>query len=144
MTHTHLSMREILRNKHFIVVVDEAARVVRRTRTEARFESMEELAAAYDELLRVLDSVHRASFGQLVDARPAPPRNDPAFEAAVARYHPRLYAGFRATAVLVQSAAGRLQVRRMLDASGVESPVFVDEAAALMYLSNPATPGTPA
>jgi hypothetical protein len=124
-------MRELLRGRHFHVTVDDAVRIVRRVRTAERFASLEELETAYQELLAALDTLDRPRYAQLVDARQSPPRNDPAFEAAVTRHHDALYAGFRAAAVLVQTAAGRLQVRRMLDVSGVGAPVFTDEAAAL-------------
>jgi hypothetical protein len=129
-------MRELLRGRHFIVTVDDARRIVRRTRTAERFATLGELETAYEELLEALRPLDRSKLGQLMDARQAPPRNDPQFEAAVTRYHEALYRGFRATAVLVQSAAGRLQVRRMLDVSGVDAQVFVDESAAIQYLTS--------
>jgi hypothetical protein len=127
-------MRELLRSKHFLVTLDEGNRLLRRARTHERFESMEEVESAYAELLRVLRSIDRPEYAQLIDARAAPPRNDPAFEAVVTRHHVELYDGFRRAAVLVQSAAGRLQVRRMLEGSGVDAPVFTEEEAALVYL----------
>lgn len=127
-------MPEILHGKHFVVTLDEPARLVRRVRTEERFDSLAELEATYDELVRVLDSVDRTRYAQLVDARLSPARNDDAFEAAVARYHDALYRDFRGVAVLVKSAVGRLQVRRMLDSSRIEAPVFSDEDEALAYL----------
>jgi hypothetical protein len=133
-------IRALLRSKHFVVVVDDATRLLRRTRTVARFESHEELEAAYFELLHAMSTIDRTKYAQLIDARQAPPRNDPAFEELVARHHDELYRGFRASAVLVQSAAGKLQVRRMLGASGVGAPVFTEEEAALAYLRSPPKP----
>ena len=47
-----------------------------------------------------------------------------------------LYPAFRAVAELVSTAAARLHVRRMPDASGVDAPAFTDEAAALASLSS--------
>jgi hypothetical protein len=124
--------------------MDEGTRVVRRARTKERFESMAEVESAYAELLRVLRSIDRPEYAQLIDARAAPPRNDPEFEAVVTRHHEELYEGFRRSAVLVQSAAGKLQVRRMLEGSGVEAPVFTEEEAALVYLQGRGSlrPGT--
>jgi hypothetical protein len=133
--------RDLLRSQHFIVTVDDVARLVRRARTAAPFESVEQIESAYEALLRALEAIDRPRYAQLIDARMAPPRNDPAFEAAVTRYHDALYSGFRAVAVLVRSAAGRLQVRRMLDASGVGAPVFSDEAAALAFLQRETAAG---
>jgi hypothetical protein len=134
-------MRDLLRSPHFIVTIDEEARLLRRARTPLRFESIAEVEAAYAALLASLAGLDRAKYAQLIDARLGPPRNDPAFEAIVTRFHHVLYAGFRASAVLVQSAAGRLQVRRMLDASGVGAPVFTDETAALAFLQGGAASG---
>lgn len=130
-------MREILRSKHFVVTVDEERRILRRARTAAPFESLEEVQTAYAALLQALLPLHRPLYGQLIDARDAPPRNDPAFESVVTSHHEALYTGFRASAVLVKTAAGRLQVRRMLGASGIEPHVFLDETAALDYLASP-------
>jgi hypothetical protein len=133
-------MRELLRTTYTLVTLDEETHVVRRARTTEQFESHAALEAEYDALVRTLDQVDRARFGQLVDARFAPPRNDPQFEATVVRHHEALYRGFRANAVLVQSAVGKLHVKRMLDASGVHARVFNDEAEALAYLSAAITP----
>jgi hypothetical protein len=131
-------MTELLRLPHYVVTVDDDARLVRRVRTEERFSSIDELVSTYETLLSALDAIDRPRFAQLIDARLSPPRNDPAFEEVVSRYHDRLYRGFRRVAVLVRSAAGRLQVRRMLDSSGIEAPVFSDEDEALEYLADEA------
>jgi hypothetical protein len=129
-------VRDVLRSKHFVVTVDEETCVLRRARTAEPFESLEEVEAAYAALLAALGSVRRSLYAQLIDARDAPPRNDAGFEGVVTRHHEELYAGFRASAVLVKTAAGRLQVRRMLGVSGIEAPTFLDEAEALAYLAS--------
>jgi hypothetical protein len=53
------------------------------------------------------------------------------------KHNAALYRGFRATAVLVRSAAGRLHVKRMTDASSVEAHVFVNEQEAIEFLREP-------
>jgi hypothetical protein len=131
--------RELLRTKHFVLTVDEEHQVIRRTRTAERFASLDELHEAYADLLRALDAIDRVHYAQLIDAREAPPRNDPEFEAAVTRMHTSLYRDFRRSAVLVHTAVGKLQVKRMLDASGVDAPAFTDEEAALLYLQGRAS-----
>ena len=128
-------MRVLLHTKQTMVTLDEETRVLRRARSAEPFASAADIEAEYDELVRVLDQVDRARYTQLVDARSAPPRNDPAFESAVARHHKALYGGFLASAVLVQSAVGKLQVKRMLEASGVKAGVFSDEDEAMEYLA---------
>jgi hypothetical protein len=128
-------VRELLRTKYSVMFLDEESRVLRRTRNEEPFASLADLEAEYASLLRAMNAVDRPRYGQLIDARRAPPRNDPDFEATVARYHEALYRGFVATAVLVRSAVGKLHVRRMLDASGLEAGVFHDDVEALRYLA---------
>ena len=132
-------MRELLRSKHFLVMIDDDARILWRARTAERFGSIEELEEAYGELLGTLARLDRPTLGQVIDARQAPPRNDPEFEAAVTRHHAELYRHFRATAVIVRTAAGRLQVKRMLEASGILALVCVKEDDALAYLRGTTT-----
>jgi hypothetical protein len=127
-------VRELLRRKHFLVTLDDDAGILRRARTSEPFASIRELEDVYAELLAVLVRLDRAKLGQLIDARQAPPRNDPEFEAAITRHHAELYRDFRATAVLVRTAAGKLQVKRMLEASGIVALVCVNEADAVAYL----------
>ena len=133
------TMRELLRTKHSLVTLDEETRVLRRARTAEQFASVAEVDAEYAELVRVMDRVDRSRYAQLVDVRSAPPRNDSQFEAAVERHHVALYRGFRASAVLVHSAVGKLQVKRMFEESGVPGRVFNDEAQAMAYLAEAGT-----
>jgi hypothetical protein len=127
-------VRELFRHKHFLVTLDDEAGILRRARTGEAFASIRELEDVYAELLAVLAPLDRSKLGQLIDARQAPPRNDPEFEAAVTRHHAELYRDFRATAVVVRMAAGKLQVKRMLEASGIVALVCVNEADAVAYL----------
>jgi hypothetical protein len=127
-------MRELLRSKHFVVTVDDLTGILRRTRTPERFASIESLGSAYEDLIAAIDTIRRRDYAQLIDARLAPPRNDPEFEAVVKHHHVALYRDFRASAALVQSAVGKLQLRRMFEASGVAAAVFTDEAEAVEFL----------
>lgn len=129
-----MNARELLKIKHLVVTVDDAARIVTRTRTADRFDSIEEVVSSYEQVVSALDQIDRTRHAQLVDVRLAPARNDPQFEAVVQRYHPALYRGFRANAVLVQSAVGKLQIKRMADVSGVLSSAFTDEDEARRFL----------
>jgi hypothetical protein len=130
-------VRELFRRKHGVVEIDDDAGILRHARTAEPFESVEEAEWALAELLATLAPLDRSQLGQLVDLRLAPPSTEPAFEAAVMRHHAALYRGFRATAILVRSAAGRLHVKRMTDASNVEVHVFVDEEEAREFLRRP-------
>jgi hypothetical protein len=128
-------MRELRRTKHGVVAIDDEARVLYRARSAEPFGSLAELEAESTELVRLMDQIDRPRFVQLIDARLAPPRNDPQFEATIERYHTAFYRGFVATAVLVRSAVGKLHIRRMLGESGVHAGVFNDEMEAMHYLA---------
>jgi hypothetical protein len=57
------------------------------------------------------------------------------FESLDRRHGAGLYASFRKVAVLVHSAAGRLQVRRFLDVTRPDAAVFTDERDASAFLA---------
>lgn len=127
-------VRELLHTAHFLLVVDEEPLIVTRTRTSQRFASLDELATEYDGVVRALDRVDRSVHAHLVDLRQAPSRNDEAFEAAVTRYQGPLYDRFRRVAVVVATAAGRLQLRRFLTEFRPDAGLFteLDEATAFL------------
>jgi hypothetical protein len=127
-------VRELLHTSHFVVTEDSIARILTRSRTAERFTSAEQVTAEYDALVRALGLVDRAAYSVVVDLRLAPPRNDEAFEEIVAGYHARLYQRFRRVAVIVQSAAGRLQLRRFLSAARPDARVFTDLDEATAFL----------
>ena len=128
------SVRELLHTAHFILTADEATLIVTRTRTAQRFASLDELAAEYDGLVHALDRVDRAVYAHLVDLRQAPPRNDEAFEEIITRYQGPLYDRFRRVAVVVATAAGRLQLRRFLADSRPDAGLFTDMDEATAFL----------
>lgn len=127
-------VRELLHTAHFVLVEDEHTRIVTRSRTAQRFGSLEELVAEYDGLVRALAPIDRSVYAHLFDLRQAPSRNDEAFEAAVTRYQVPLYAGFRGVAVVVATAAGRLQLRRFLTGSRPDAGLFTDVEEATAFL----------
>jgi hypothetical protein len=126
---------ELLHTSHSKIVADDEARVVTRERTGERFESLDAVEAEYEAIVRALDLVPRESFGVIVDLRRAPPRNDEAYEEIARRYNARLYGRFRRVAVLVQTAAGKLQLHRFLDATRPDARIFDDESEARAFLS---------
>ena len=70
----------------------------------------------------------------LLDLRAGPGRNDPDFEAASRELRQSILSQFTRVAILVRSAAGKLQVKRLSEGEGA---VFLDEAEALRYLTQP-------
>jgi hypothetical protein len=127
-------MRELHRSAHFVITVDEARRLVRRTRTDRGFESKEEIEDAYEDALKATAHIERTGHVLLVDVRLAPARNDPMFEQIIARYSPRLFDGFARLAILARTEVGKLQIMRLVSTYQQNTRAFTDEGAALAYL----------
>lgn len=116
--------------------VEQQGPIVRLIRTQAPYTSAEQARDCHVELLeRVISlGLDRARCGQLVDLRDGPLRTDPAFEEAIREPRARLFEGLGASAVLVRTLSGKLQLHRMERADGVYR-TFDDEDEALAYLS---------
>jgi hypothetical protein len=113
---------------------DEPRKFVRYTRSTRGFASIAELDDAHLGLIRAFQRLDRPRLNLLVDLRDAPPRNDPAFEQAIARHRGPMMQGFRRVAILVRSVVGGLQVRRHMSDDGTVSQITQDEDEALRYL----------
>ena len=127
-------MLEIWADEHFRVETE--ASLVRVTRSDAPFPSVEAMVETMEELNGQLDSIDRGRHRLLVDTRNAPPRNDAEFEQAFAPHRRRMLSGFARHAVLVRTEVGRLQVNRHARADGTELQAFRDEPTALAWLKS--------
>jgi hypothetical protein len=78
---------------------DEARKFVRYTRSSRGFASIAELDDVHLGLIWALQRLDRPRLSLLVDLRDAPPRNDPAFEQAIARHRGPMMQGFRRVAI---------------------------------------------
>jgi hypothetical protein len=93
------------------------------------------------EILRSIDGIEMALLGikargLLVDVRRGPLRSDPEFE-EVSRVHFLPILGrYPRVAVLVSTATGRMQVRRIQRENGTLFEVFDDEAKAQAFLNS--------
>jgi len=123
---------EVWADDHFRI--ESEGPLVRITRSNAAFASIEAMESAMEELNRQLDSLERGGRRLLVDTRAAPPRNDPAFEEAFGPHRKRMLSGFQRHAVLVQTEVGRLQVNRHARADGTDLEAFREEKSALAWL----------
>ena len=103
------------------------------TRTATPFERIEDVRRAYGTLTETLEALEAVPC-LLTDLRPAPGRNDPAFEKVLAPLRRRIYAAFERRAVVVRTAIGRLQVQRHADADGIAMRVFLEPEEALDWL----------
>jgi hypothetical protein len=114
--------------------IDEARRLVRQVRSAVDFPSIGALEESISQLAAQLTPLRRGDYVLFQDMRAARGRNDPAFEAAMAKHRRRLSEGFRRVAVLVTSQVGRLQVQRYLEQDEIPGRAFLDEAEALRWL----------
>ncbi len=123
----------------FYTLVAEEDGVVVLSRSDMRASHVEDIEAALESLLTRL----RAHVGDtrgpalLIDMRAAHPRNDEPFEAVIRRFRAPFHDCFDRTAVLVQTKAGALQVRRLdreQAADTTRNAVFDDESDARAFL----------
>ena len=119
-------------NPYFHLDADVARGLVRIVRTSVAMPAdTAEVKRIYAELAPPL--ARFAGYKALLDLRAVPAgRNDDAFEAAALDAQKLMARAFSRTAVLVRSAAGKLQVRRM---TSNHPGVFQDEAEAIRYLT---------
>jgi hypothetical protein len=124
----------VFENEHYTIKLAHGAKVVRLERTNVPFLSSDVCVQSHDTVLQKLDMLVRGAYVLLVDLRLAPPRNDLAFEEAVAQKRRALLVGFQRAAILVRTASGRMQVTRHMRDDGLEVGVFNNEREALRYL----------
>ena len=105
-------------------------------RSSAPIERLGEVHAAQSAVLDRLEQIACRSFGLLVDLREAPSRNDPEFEEAVKEFRRQLFSSFPRNALLVRTAAGKMQLTRHVRSDGSVSlvKIFNDEAEAMEFL----------
>lgn len=116
------------------VSLDPSRGILRFTRTEVPYASLEEVVDVHRQVGRIFDRLGRDRHTLLVDMRRATLNNKPEFETAASRARAFLVRDFRRVAVLVRTAVGALQVGRHLREDGVPGEVYTDEATAIDYL----------
>jgi hypothetical protein len=127
-------MRVLADSPYFLITLDETHRLVRLTRTPKRFHSLGDV----DEVIamfHVLDPYRRGSYALLMDARQGPLRSDPALEPSIRRMREAMSRGFPHRAVLLASAVGEAQSRRIGGGGDIDYGIFFDEKEALHYLA---------
>jgi hypothetical protein len=128
-------MRELLRSAYGWVAIDDDARVVWFVRSGEPLESPEQGVAMFRGVIKAIATIDRSRYAIVSDLRAAPGRNDPSFETVIEPLRAELYEGFARRAVLVRSAAGKLQVQRLSKQSrdSAHPEVFTSEADAIAY-----------
>ncbi len=125
-------MGELFRSDYYVVMWRQGEPFVRLTRTPKAFAHIVETERANEEVAAALR--HAGARRVLMDLRQGPPgRNDEPFEQASARWRQQLAQIFEKRAVLVKSAAGKLQVKRLT--RGADNILVTqDEAEAVGFL----------
>jgi hypothetical protein len=131
-----VSARSLFEDRYVVVLFDEARRLVRYVRTREAFPTLDAMRASNDGVAAALAwTPPRKTLLLLLDLREAPPRNDDGFEKVASRSLNGFVPSFKAHAVLMRTAVGSLQARRMARTSGGEQlSVFTVEADALAHL----------
>lgn len=119
---------------YFQVEIDMEAELVRLTRNGTPYRDVRSACADWEQLGEFLRFTPARRL--LVDLRGSPPSRllD---DLVVAMRRPRLAleGRFARVAVLVRSAAGRLQINRLIKEEGSSGRVFLEEPGALEYLA---------
>ena len=120
------------------IIWDTNHSIARFVRTSLGYATVEDIEREGTLVERALQKAGKIRL--LVDLRAAIPRNDPEFEADIVKFRRKLWGGGQKIAILVNTAMGALQVKRHMREDGVTVEVFTQEAAALAYLAQRATP----
>lgn len=110
---------------------------VQLVRTAVGYADLTQLSVACTQMCDWLKPFERASLDLLCDMRLGPPRNDEAFERAMAPFRKRMQTGFRRVAIVVASPIGRLHIQRLAADDGIRLSAFLDPAEADAYLGRP-------
>jgi hypothetical protein len=121
--------------QHWDVQVAYRARIIRLQRTEVPFSSVQEVNDSFAEINRQMDRFPLRSWGLLFDVRRLRPIHDTDIEKAFRENRRSAYEPFARYGVLVATAAGQMQVRRMLkETPDPRIEVFLDESAAVEWV----------
>ncbi|AUX34930.1 MULTISPECIES: hypothetical protein [Sorangium] len=127
----------VWQNDYYAVLVDAQLGIVWNVRSSKPFASLDELDTMMGAVVDYMDGLDRPRYSLLLDIRAGPGRNDPEFEAAIARLRLRWFQGFRRIGVLVQTVVGAMQAQRYARQDGIRRMITSDEAALLRYLTQP-------
>lgn len=135
-------MSELFRGTLMIVTREGDGRSYRVRRTTRPATSEVEYKALAFELARLVPSAQRAaSLGLVLDLRDAPLLSDPELEEVAIRSAREMSTGFPRTAVLVRTAVGALQAKRIGRGVALDSMRLCnDEAEAFAYLQGSVPP----
>lgn len=128
--------RDVHVDPFFRVRANLEARTLLLIRSTLPFPSEKAVDSTFRDLADVANRFPR-EWRLLIDTRDAPLRNDRAFESALVRARALVSDRFSRSAVLVHTAAGKLQVSRYASQAPLSPRVFDDEPDALSFLTAP-------
>jgi hypothetical protein len=128
-------IRQLVSNDYCEVSFDPATLIVRFVRTSVPIRSLEEASRFFGQAVSVIDTLGRSRIKLIIDLRQGPNRNDPEYETAMAEHRRDIANGIRRIAVIVQSAAGKLQVQRLGKEDHIDQLIVSDEATAIAHLT---------
>jgi hypothetical protein len=127
--------RELVRNPYCVVTYDSTTRIVRFIRSSVPMASLEEAARNFGQAVSVINALGRSRIRLILDLRQAPSKNEPQYEQAMAEHRRQVAKDIQRVAVLVRTAAGRLQVQRLVKSDHIQQLVVSDEAEAIAHLT---------
>lgn len=133
-------MDELYRSSHLTVTREEGGRLIRARRSSSPFTSVTDMYAVQAQFLKVIPVRERFGLSVLVDVREAPMLANDGLEIEAFKVIDAMASDFERSALLVRTAVGALQVRRIGRTNPFRLELFEDEAAALMYLSGNGPP----
>lgn len=119
--------RELYRDVYVTVHLTEDGQLIRITRSAQVYPDAASLLQSFEGVLAALDRAGRKGRAMLFDTRAPQGRNDPEFERAMASLRPHIDRHFARIGVLVRSAMGALQIRRLAGEDGIERVIGTDE-----------------
>src|SRR5262245_42253842 len=130
-----MPLRTLIDNEYVTLTFDGDSRVTIFKRTSERLPlaTPDDLTRMLEDLDRKISEIDPARAALLLDVRDAPPPQDES-EDLLSSLRTKTFARFAAVAVLVRTAAGRLQINRLARQDGREIAVFFDEHAARKHL----------
>lgn len=133
-------MDELFRSSHLIVTREESGRLIRARRTSTPFASAADMYAVEAQFLRTIPVRERFGLAVLVDVRDAPMLANDGLEIEAAKVIDAMAGDFERSALLVRTAVGALQVRRIARTNHFRLELFEDESSALAYLTGNGPP----
>jgi hypothetical protein len=127
-------IERLYESEYFVAIRDPKPNLLRVTRTRVAFHSVAEAEKEFFRLAKVFDGAPREGTRLLLDVREGPHRNDPEYEAMLARTRTRMFEGFEKSVILMKTATGILQARWMEKTQNAWIPVAMTEADAMKLL----------